>query len=147
MAITHTTGSTTFSTAATVTSWSGTTSTSTTSYYTGGIDPYKNKGPRVMKDSRERDIKPGQLIMTRHFSIGLVVNFTSGGNPRCISYDIEKEELHRLVKDHWKGTKKAGDIMDPVSWTESMCYILREAGDPKTVLPPGLVIQRGPVPF
>ena len=129
----------------TITTFYGTATTGTNSNFTIGYDPYKK--PRVMKDSLKRDLKPGQLIMTRHFSIGLIVNFTEGGNPRCISYDIEKEELHRLVRDHWKGTKKAGDIMDPAAWTEYMCFILREAGDPRTVLPPGLVIQKGLLPF
>lgn len=146
MAATVNGGLTTYSTASNTTSWASSTAT-TSGSYSVGYDPYITKQKRIMRDSLKRELKPGQLIMTRHFSIGLLVNFTEGGNPRCISYDIEKEELHRLVRDHWKGTKKAGDIMDPVAWTEYRCFILREAGDPKTVLPPGLVIQKSYMPF
>ena len=135
------------STASTVTSWASSTAT-TSGSYSVGYDPYKTKKKRIMIDKHRRDLKVGQLIMTGYFSVGLIVNFTAGGNPRCIAYDEQKEELAVYTHKPWNHkTKKIGDIMEPCAWTDYRCYILREVGDPRTVLPPGLVIQRSPLPF
>ena len=133
---------TTISKADNVTNWSGTFITSSATTYISGYDPYI-KQKRIMTDALNRNLKIGQLIMTTYFAVGLIVNFTKGGNPRCIIYNEDKEELGRYTHDG----KKAGEVYNPTAWTEHRCYILREAGDPRTVLPPGLVIQKGPVPF
>jgi hypothetical protein len=118
--------------------------------YIVGCDPYhKIKKPRMMQDRYSRKIEPGQLIMTKNFSVGLVVSMTSGGNPRCIPYDLEKEKLmvytHRPYDWKIKGpskTKKAGDILPAAAWTEYHGIILREVGNPKTELPPTVVITK-----
>ncbi len=113
------------------------------SQYIIGCDPYKIKIPRVMTDQYSRELEPGQLIMTRHFSVGLIVSMTKGGNPRCISYNLKEEKLQRYTHHphDWRTngpskTKKIGDICEPVAWTEYHGIILREAGNSKTELPP-----------
>lgn len=112
-------------------------------------DPYKVKNPRKMTDKYSRTLEPGQLIMTQHFAVGLIVSMTSGGNPRCISYNLKEEKLSRYAHHphDWRirgpsKTKKIGDITTPTAWTEYRCIVLREAGNPKTELPSTIKIVK-----
>ncbi len=121
--------------------------TSSEQRYTIGYDPYKK--PRMMTDPYNRKLEPGQLIMTKHFSVGLIVSMTSGGNPRCISYNLAKEKLQVYTQHPYdfrlrgpSTTKKIGDIYEPAAWTEFHCIILREAGNPKTEMPPTLKLEK-----
>ena len=118
--------------------------TSSEQKYTIGCDPYK-LGPRTMTDEYSRELMVGQVITTRHFSIGLIVSMTKGGNPRCVAYDIVEEKIKRQahVPYDWKlkgpsKTIKIGDIPKGCAWTEGACLILRAAGDPRTELPPAI---------
>lgn len=118
-------------------------------HYTIGCDPYKTKVPRIMTDKYSRKLEPGQLIMTKYFEVGLIVSMTSGGNPRCINYNLKEEKLSRYTHHphDWKirgpsKTKKIGDIITPTAWTEYHCIILRETGNPKTELPSTIVITK-----
>jgi len=123
--------------------------TSSEQKYIIGCDPYKLKKPRVMTDQYSRKLEPGQLIMTKHFAVGLIISMTPGGNPRCINYNLKEEKLSRYTHHphDWKirgpsKTKKKGDICSPAAWTEYHCIILREAGNPKTEVPLNIVIEK-----
>jgi len=112
-----------------------------TQQYTIGCDPYKKpKKPRIMTEKYNRNLRIGQIIATKHLSIGLIASFTKTGNPRCIGYDLEKDEILRYNYTYNKDGQKKGTIPKAYAWTEQNCLIIREAGDVRTELPPNIRI-------